>query len=69
MLQIPEDPIRYRHFILSIWQERNSQGRHLFWRFSLQDSQKEVRIGFKSLMELTAYLEQWLNASSENDPT
>lgn len=68
MSQIPEDPIRYRHFILSVWQERNNQGRHLAWRFSLQDSQKEGRIGFTSLIELTAFLEEWLKTSFENNP-
>jgi len=33
----------------------------------LQDSQKEARIGFKNLEELTAFLEGWMRDSSEDD--
>ncbi len=60
-------PPRYHHFILLLWEERDAEGRHVTWRFSLQDSQKEARIGFKSLAELTAFLEQWMTDSSETD--
>ena len=42
-------------------------GRHLAWRFSLQDSQKETRIGFKNLEELKAFLERWMKDPSEGD--
>ena len=41
--------------------------RHAAWRLSLQDSQKEARIGFKNLEELTAFLEKWMKASSNLD--
>ena len=42
-------------------------GRHLAWRFSLQDSQKETRIGFKNLEELTVFLERWMKDPSVGD--
>jgi len=35
----------------------------------LQGSQKEARIGFKKLEELTAFLEKWMKDSSEDDST
>jgi hypothetical protein len=63
MSLIPEKPVHYRHFILLVWQERDDQGRHVTWRFSLQDSQKEARIGFKNLEELTQFLQDWMKTS------
>lgn len=33
----------------------------------MQDSQKEARIGFKSLNELTTFLEKWMRDSSESN--
>lgn len=60
-------PPRYHHYILLMWEERGADGSHAAWRFSLQDSQKEARIGFKNLEELTAFLEKWMNDSSETD--
>lgn len=59
-------PPHYRHFILRVWEERGADGQHEAWRFSLQDSQKEARIGFKNLEELTAFLESWMKDSSED---
>jgi hypothetical protein len=47
----------YHHFVLLVWEECDSQGRHVTWRLSLQDAQKEVRIGFKNVDELKTYLE------------
>ncbi|MDP1548092.1 MAG: hypothetical protein Q8L87_18935 [Anaerolineales bacterium] len=60
-------PPRYHHFTLLVWEERDANGQHVTWRFSLQDSQKELRIGFKNLEELTAFLERWMKDSSEVD--
>lgn len=37
------------------------------WRISLEDPQKEARIGFKNLEELTAFLEKWMAESSTLD--
>jgi hypothetical protein len=59
-------PPHYHHFVLLVWEERDSEGRHVTWRFSLQDSQKEARIGFTSVDELKAYLESWMNDTSVN---
>ncbi len=57
----------YHHFVLLLWEERSADGQHETWRFSLQDSQKEERIGFKNLEELTAFLESWMKSSSEDN--
>ena len=62
-------PPRYHHFVLLLWEERDAEGRHAAWRFSLQDSQKEARIGFKNLEELVAFLERWMKPSSESTST
>ena len=60
-------PPHYHHFVLLVWEERGADGQHEAWRFSLQDSQKEARVGFKSLNELTAFLENWMKDSSEDN--
>ena len=60
-------PPRYHHFVLLVWEERDADGQHQTWRFSLQDSQKEARIGFRNLEELTGFLERWMNSSSEDN--
>lgn len=60
-------PPQYHHFVLLVWEERGADGQHEAWRFSLQDSQKEARIGFKNLEELTALLERWMKSSSDDD--
>jgi len=58
-------PPRYHHFVLLLWEERGADGQHAAWRFSLQDSQKEARSGFKNLEEVVVFLEQWMKSSSE----
>ena len=63
----PSRPPVYHHFVLLVWEERDSEGRHVTWRFSLQDSQKEARIGFKDVDELKAYLESWMKKSIVNN--
>ena len=62
-------PPQYHHFVLLVWEERDANGQHVTWRFSLQDSQKEERIGFKNFEELTAFLERWMKTSSEENQT
>ncbi len=61
----PSRPLVYHHFILLVWEECDAEGRHLVWRFSLQDSQKEMRIGFKDLDELKSFLKKWMEKPSE----
>ena len=56
---------RYHHFVLLVWEERDSTGRHSTWRFSLQDSQKEARVGFKNMEELITYLKKLMEPESE----
>lgn len=60
-------PPRYHHFVLLVWEERGLDGHRIAWRFSLQDSQKEARIGFKSVEELVSFLESWMKDSSEDN--
>ena len=60
-------PPHYHHFVLLVWEERGADGSYTAWRFSLQDSQKEARIGFKNLEELTTFLEKWMKDSSTLD--
>jgi hypothetical protein len=60
-------PPRYHHFVLLLWEERDLDGLHVAWRFSLQDPHEKVRIGFKNIEGLTAYLEGWMKDSSENN--
>ncbi|NPV75361.1 MAG: hypothetical protein HPY59_03195 [Anaerolineae bacterium] len=62
MSPIPKKPVRYHRFILSIWEERDDDGRRLTWRFGLQDVQMEGRVGFKNLEELMKYLQDWMEA-------
>ena len=59
-------PPVYHHFILLVWEERGADGSHAAWRLSLQDSQKEARIGFKNLEELMVFLDKWMKDSSED---
>ncbi len=60
-------PPHYHHFVLLVWEERDVNGQHVTWRFSLQETQKEERIGFRNLEELTGFLERWMKSSSEAD--
>ncbi|MEB2332751.1 MAG: hypothetical protein OZ914_00345 [Anaerolineaceae bacterium] len=60
-------PPQYRHFVLLAWEERGADGVHAAWRFSLQDSQKDERIGFKDLNELAMFLEKWMKDVSESN--
>lgn len=60
-------PPHYHHFVLLVWEERDTNRQHVTWRFSLQDSHEEERIGFSSLVELTAFLERWMNDPSATD--
>ena len=51
-------PLR-RSFILVIWAEAGLMpGSQLVWRASLEDTQNARRYGFKSLADLTRFLEQ-----------
>ena len=61
-------PLRYHSFILTLWFERGSDsvnpGR---WRFSLQDPQTAVRLGFTELNEVVHYLEGWMAERPPNE--
>ena len=54
-------PSRYHVFVLSLWEESVAfPAQASTWRFSLEQAQAAGRKGFKSLAELTAYLEAWM---------
>ena len=59
-------PPQYHHFVLLVWEERDANGQHVTWRFSLQDAQKEERVGFKDLEELNTFLKNWMGNSSKD---
>jgi hypothetical protein len=56
---------RYHHFVLLLWEERGADGRHSTWRFSLQDSQADTRVGFTDIKDLQAFLERWMKDADE----
>jgi hypothetical protein len=51
-----EKPPRYYTFILRFWEERD--GSTITWRYSLHDPENDVRYGFTSLEDLTAFLQK-----------
>jgi hypothetical protein len=59
-VQNQSQPPVYHHFILLVWEECGTDGQHMTWRFSLQDSYKDERIGFKNFEELRKFLKKWL---------
>ncbi|HNK63768.1 MAG TPA: hypothetical protein PLE14_06915, partial [Anaerolineales bacterium] len=62
-------PPVYHHFILLIWEERDGEGERVAWRFSLHDSQKEVRVGFKNFEDLIFYLKKWMEQQPSSNFT
>ena len=54
-----DSPPKYQTYILKCWQER-SEGEEstLIVRFSLEETTTQVRYGFKSLEEMTNFLQQ-----------
>jgi hypothetical protein len=58
--------LTYRAYILRLWQERPaSSDRPAVWRFSLEDTRARRRLGFGSLEELTAFLEEQVGARQQ----
>ena len=56
----------YHHFVLLVWEEPDSAGRHVTWPFSLQYIEKDARIGFKSINELKVFVVGWMKKSIVN---
>ena len=53
-----DSPTKRFVYVLIGWEERSSScGRPAVWRFSLEDTRAEQRVGFGSLDELMAFLE------------
>lgn len=51
---------RYHSFVLHVWQEGNAlPNAPPVWRFSLTHPHSGERTGFRSLDELTNFLQQW----------
>ena len=44
---------------LLVWEERDADGQHVTWRFSLQDAEGGA-CRIKNLDELTTFLERWM---------
>jgi hypothetical protein len=64
-----EKPPRYYTFILRFWEERNETTAEPIWRYSLHDPENDVRYGFTSLEELTAFLQKRVSlAGKATDP-
>ena len=55
-----EDPPIYKTYILRFWEERDAaqNGQPSVWRFSLVDPETETRYGFRSLEEMTQFIEK-----------
>lgn len=51
-------PPRYQFFVLGLWQE---PGARPAWRISLEDPHTTERSGFKTLTELNAFLQVWMD--------
>ncbi|HRQ36887.1 MAG TPA: hypothetical protein PLD25_03110 [Chloroflexota bacterium] len=52
--------LRHHSFILSLWPEGGAlPNAPPVWRYSLEDPHTAVRHGFKDLVELAAFLEEW----------
>jgi hypothetical protein len=58
-----EGPPCYRSYLLTLWQERGRDpGLRGVWRFRLEDARTAKRVGFASLDDLVAYLQQQTGA-------
>ncbi len=63
---VPPSP-RYQFFILGLWAQPDQPGRPRAWRISLEYPQTAERLGFKSLYELSAFLETWMAERAPGD--
>lgn len=62
---MPERPLRYYTFILSLWEEAGSESG---WRCSLENPHTGERKGFRSIDELPAFLRGWTGNLTEAKP-
>ncbi|MFO7539373.1 MAG: hypothetical protein R6X32_15135 [Chloroflexota bacterium] len=63
-----EKPPRYYTFILRFWEEREGANAAATWRYSLHDPENDVRYGFTSLEELTAFLQKRSTPADADPP-
>jgi hypothetical protein len=61
-----EEPQRYVSYLLRLWQ--TERGGTLVWRASLQSAHTGERLGFASLADLCAFLEQETAPIDEEQP-
>ena len=61
------EPRRYVAYLLRLWQVTNHAG-DLVWRASLENPHTGKRLGFASLAELVAFLEQQLGGEGPHSP-
>lgn len=58
-------PPRYHTFLLRLWEEGGSAP---VWRYSLENPHTGERLGFKTLDELRAFLEEWTQKPPPEKP-
>ena len=65
-----QPPQRYQFFILGLYMQPGSRPNgHSTWRISLENPRTTERSGFKTLTELNAFLQVWMDekAGKEGD--
>ncbi|MCC7360695.1 MAG: hypothetical protein IT317_14535 [Anaerolineales bacterium] len=62
---MPDRPLRYHTFLLSLWEEPGSESG---WRGSLQNPHTGERFGFRAIAELPAFLRAWIQTHPEEKP-
>lgn len=61
-------PPRHQFFILGLRQQATNQpGKLAEWRISLEDPRTSERSGFKTLAELHAFLQTWIEEQAKGD--
>jgi hypothetical protein len=65
-----KNPPRYYTFLLTMWEERNQDPNSPgVWRFRLEDTRTNHRLGFASLEGVTAFLHSRLDGSQATSTT
>ncbi|GAB4577691.1 MAG: hypothetical protein Fur0022_04220 [Anaerolineales bacterium] len=55
---------RYQHFILQLRQEVMPTGKAPVWRLTLEDPHSGERKGFRTVEDLAAFLNEWMNSQT-----
>lgn len=65
---MPQEPTKYRAYLLRLWQSNADSRGPTIWSASLEDPHTGERIGFATLDHLFAYILQQTEISSHNTP-